>query len=294
MVAGIDGAGLPKSNKTVTENSDFAIEGADLMASWIGKPPQEGTFDGSYMVDDAGSRIDDNVLSAAELESYLSKKDVKMGAKHNPNVAVIQYQLGMRGDDVDGSYGPKTHKAIAQYRVDQRVQNFTDDRGQIDYGKLLADKDFRVYTSTIAGEAIGQGVEAQKMIANIINNRVFNSRDGWKGAQTPIEVLRKGGFDALDYKTGQYKQAMGYFESDVSSNKRTLDNMVKAIAPIYLGKGQDSTDGSVLYFSPNTQLELYFEGEISRPVPDGKWNAIEEVYVPGVTRTEDFMIFKYK
>ena len=159
----------------------------------------------------------------------------------------------------------------------------------INYTDLLKSKDFRIYLSTINGEAGGQSHGSWIAIANVINNRVGYKE--WSRYRTQVAVIENTGFDAYWKKTTQYNSAYNALSSG-KLGPRLID-MMHVVAPIYLGLTQDTTNGAVLYYSPKTQAALAARTKEYKLIPNWQWNEIKRVYPAGVGN-DDFAFYKYK
>lgn len=153
-------------------------------------------------------------------------------------------------------------------------------------------EEFRVFVSTVYGEAAGQSKAAWACIGWVINNRV-NYRE-WRKHKTVSDVIKNTGFDAYTHKTRLYSKAYDYLagNSDVAPD-RLLD-MIKVLRPVFSRLASDCSKGSVLYYSPKAQKALSKSNPgMYRETPKWNFDKLERVFPEGV-EDDDFAFYKYK
>lgn len=136
------------------------------------------------------------------------------------------------------------------------------------------------FIAVVAGESIGQGPLAWKVIANVIMNRV-GSRE-WSEYKTPSEVMIAKFFSCLlpGYDE-EYQLAMNYLENRVNDRNR-YEQLISTVMPIYHKEVPDITGGAQLYYSPRSMKPPYSK-------PD--WAAsYKQIYIEGID-PDDFVIF---
>ena len=151
-------------------------------------------------------------------------------------------------------------------------------------------EDFKIFASTIYGEAASQSIASQRAIAHVIMNRIGYKE--WKKFSTPVEIVTKTGFDAYTHKTSLFRKAY----SEMSSGKvgTRLQLLITAVEPIFNGVEKDSTGKVVLYYSPRAQAQLH-KTIPSLYAEQPKWNfsQLEKVNLLG-TQVDDFAWYRYK
>ena len=135
---------------------------------------------------------------------------------------------------------------------------------EINYSDLLKSEDFKIYLSTINGEAGGQSRDSWVAVGNVINNRVGYRE--WSRYKTQSDIIKNTGFDAYWKKTTQYEHAYNMLSSGKLNSK--LTEMMHVIAPVYLGLTKDTTNGAVLYYSPKAQIALASKSKEYKLVPN--------------------------
>lgn len=153
-------------------------------------------------------------------------------------------------------------------------------------------EELRVFLSCIYGEAAGCSPAAWKAIASVILNRV-GVRE-WRKFKSPLRVIAGTGFDAFTHRNAPYEFAFNYFREDYRGFPcKGLDDLRKAVEPIYLKQALRTTDAE-LYYSPNAQASLHAKRpEVWPAAPRWNFTLLEEIAVPG-TEGDDFKWFRYR
>lgn len=73
---------------------------------------------------------------------------------------------------------------------------------------MISSEDFKIFASTINGEAGASSVESQKTIAHSIMNRV--GKREWKRHKSPVDIIKNTGYDAYTQKNSPYGHIAGY------------------------------------------------------------------------------------
>ena len=153
-------------------------------------------------------------------------------------------------------------------------------------------EEFKIYCSTIAGEAGGSSDEAIKTVArSIITRTGFRE---WKSYATAFEVIKYSGYDAYTDKSSSpnYKvvyKAMSSGRLDDLSRK-----IIKLVEPIYKQKIPDETGMVSLYYSPKAQKALHEKyPKKYKERPPWNFSQLERVYIAGTSK-DDFNWYRYK
>jgi hypothetical protein len=157
---------------------------------------------------------------------------------------------------------------------------------------LAETEEARIFCATVAGEALGCSVAAQKAVASVILNRV--GRREWSRWKTPLQVIAMSGFDAFEHENAPYVQALQMLRKYPDGGMGALLRLVAAVMPLYQGL-EAPIPGIVLYYSPKALRALHEKNpKVWRsPVPGWRFEQLEPVDVPGAER-DDFMWFKYR
>jgi len=200
--------------------------------------------------------------------------------------------FGVVGDAAygDGYQLPVGQGALAMENLSLVNANKPSSKtNNINYTNLLKSENFKIYLSTINGEAGGQSRDSWIAVGNVINNRVGYRE--WSRYKTQTTIIENTGFDAYSKKTTQYETAYNSLSSGKLNSH--LTEMMHAVAPVYLGLTQDTTNGAVLYYSPKTQAALAARSSGYKTIPDWRWSELKKTYPTGVGR-DDFAFYKYK
>ncbi|MEN6670713.1 hypothetical protein AAJP47_10075 [Psychrobacter sp. B38] len=153
-------------------------------------------------------------------------------------------------------------------------------------------EEFKIYCSTIAGEAGGSSDEAIKTVArSIITRTGFRE---WKTYATAFEVIKHSGYDAYTDRSSSpnYKvvyKAMSSGRLDDLSRK-----IIKLVEPIYKRELPDETGMLSLYYSPKAQKALHEKNPKKyKEKPPWNFSVLERVYIAG-TSEDDFNWYRYK
>ena len=153
-------------------------------------------------------------------------------------------------------------------------------------------EEFKIYCSTIAGEAGGSSDEAIRTVARSIITRI-GFRE-WTSRTNAFEVIKYSGYDAYTDRSSSPNYKVVY--SAMSSGK--LDNLSKRIIelvePIYNQKIPDETGMISLYYSPKAQTALHKKNPRKyKERPPWNFSQLERVYIDG-TNKDDFNWYRYK
>ena len=153
-------------------------------------------------------------------------------------------------------------------------------------------EEFKIYCSTIAGEAGGSSDEAIRTVARSIITRI-GFRE-WTSRTNAFEVIKYSGYDAYTDRSSSPNYKVVY--SAMSSGK--LDNLSKRIIelvePIYNQKIPDETGMISLYYSPKAQTALHKKNPRKyKERPPWDFSQLERVYIDG-TNKDDFNWYRYK
>jgi LysM repeat protein len=156
---------------------------------------------------------------------------------------------------------------------------------------MMFSEDFKIFASTINGEAGASSVESQKAIAHSIMNRV--GKREWKRHKSPVDIVKNTGYDAYTQKNSPYVNAYERMTSEIVGPKLQL--LINAVLPIFNGTEADTTGGVVLYYSPNAQKSLHKAKPAiyKREQPSWVNSKVENVIVSG-TQDDDFAWYRYK
>ena len=201
-------------------------------------------------------------------------------------------ELFKSGDEMNNSnFESKVYWNSKEHGVMQFIEKKLSPIGvsEINYEDLAKSEDFKIYLSTIYGEAGGQSQASWIAIGNVINNRVGYRE--WSRYKTQSDVIKNTGFDAYWKKTNQYEYAYNLLSSGNLNSKMT--EMMHVVAPVYLGLVKDTTHGAVLYYSPKAQKILSSRSKEYKSVPNWRWDELKRVYPSGVGK-DDFAFYKYK
>lgn len=153
-------------------------------------------------------------------------------------------------------------------------------------------EEFKIYCSTIAGEAGGSSDEAIKTVArSIITRTGFRE---WKSYATAFEVIKHSGYDAYTDRSSSpnYKvvyKAMSSGRLDDLSRK-----IIKLVEPIYKQEMPDETGMLSLYYSPKAQKALHEKNPKKyKEKPPWNFSVLERVYIAGTSK-DDFNWYRYK
>lgn len=161
-----------------------------------------------------------------------------------------------------------------------RTDNFAD----------LSDDEILLVT-TIYGEAGGCSEDSWKALANIIMNRI-GTRE-WKNYTNPVDIIKNTGFDAYTNPNAPYRKAETYFKNRDFSDEK-IEKLVQTVIPIFRGETEDTTNGCVLYYSPEAQKALHQKyPHLYGENPSWDFTQLEEVKISG-TENDDFKFYKYK
>lgn len=153
-------------------------------------------------------------------------------------------------------------------------------------------EDFKIFVSTIYGEAANCSETSWKVIAHTIRNRIGFAN--WKSWSTILQIIVNTGYDAYTHKNAPYKNAKKALDTGDISNR--LQNLIDAVEPIFNGTEPDFTGGVVYYYSPKAQAELHRTNPSRYPslVPPfvvSKSNPTHLVVIPG-TEKDDMRWYK--
>lgn len=153
-------------------------------------------------------------------------------------------------------------------------------------------EEFKIYCSTIAGEAGGSSDEAIRTVARSIITRI-GFRE-WTSHTNAFEVIKYSGYDAYTDRSSSPNYKVVY--NAMSSGK--LDNLSKRIIelvePIYNQGIPDETGMISLYYSPKAQTALHKKNPRKyKERPPWDFSQLERVYING-TNKDDFNWYRYK
>lgn len=153
-------------------------------------------------------------------------------------------------------------------------------------------EEFKIYCSTIAGEAGGSSDEAIRTVARSIITRI-GFRE-WTSHTNAFEVIKHSGYDAYTDRSSSPNYKVVY--NAMSSGK--LDNLSKRIIelvePIYNQGIPDETGMISLYYSPKAQTALHKKNPRKyKERPPWDFSQLERVYING-TNKDDFNWYRYK
>lgn len=153
-------------------------------------------------------------------------------------------------------------------------------------------EDFKIFVSTINGEAENCCEISWKVIAHTMRNRIGFAN--WKSWSNVLQVATNTGYDAYTQKNRPYRNAKKALDSGEISSK--LMNLIKAVEPIFNGVEPDFTGGVVYYYSPKAQAQLHKDKPSLYPklIPDfvvSKSNPTHLVKIPG-TENDDMRWYK--
>lgn len=153
-------------------------------------------------------------------------------------------------------------------------------------------EEFKIYCSTIAGEAGGSSDEAIKTVArSIITRTGFRE---WKSYATAFEVIKNSGYDAYTDRSSSPNYKVVY--NAMSSGR--LDDLsrkiIKLVEPIYKQELPDETGMLSLYYSPKAQKALHEKNPKKyKEKPPWNFSVLERVYIAGTSK-DDFNWYRYK
>lgn len=153
-------------------------------------------------------------------------------------------------------------------------------------------EDFKIFVSTIYGEANNCSETSWKVIAHTIRNRIGFAN--WKSWSNILQIIVNTGYDAYTQKNLPYTTAKKALDSGNIPTK--LMNLIQAVEPIFNGVEEDFTGGVVYYYSPKAQAELHRTNPLKYPslVPPfvvSKSNPTHLVVIPG-TEKDDMRWYK--
>lgn len=152
-------------------------------------------------------------------------------------------------------------------------------------------EEFKIFVSTINGEAENCSETSWKVIAHSIRNRVGFAN--WKSWVNKREIIEKTGYDAFTDKNEPYRRAKKELDSGEISSK--VKKLIEAVEPIFYDLEDDFTGGVVYYFSPNAQASLHKSNPSRyKKVPaflEDSNNPVHLVRIPG-TEKDDLQWYK--
>jgi hypothetical protein len=200
---------------------------------------------------------------------------------------------------LDGVAGGGTCCCIKGFQQDFLETPHAD--GKVEPGKgtftklVQAAAEFSLFVATIYGEAGNSSEAAWTAIAHVIVNRV-GTRE-WTAFQTVTAVIQNTGFDAYTQQTTPFKHALAAMKHRAAHHVNSVvERIIKAVRPVYLEQGVDTTSNAVLYYSPKAQAILHKAHPKLYPneTPPWKFELLKEITVPGLRSTDDFKFFAYK
>lgn len=202
--------------------------------------------------------------------------------------AVLDYQKG-QGLSTDGIVGSNTKMSImGALGVGETYESYASNKGINNYDE------YKLFVSTIYGEAANSSKIAWESIGFVIKNRI--SYREWKKYNTVESVIKNTGFDAYTHKTSLYKEADSILSGIKDKNQVTLNKMFDVLLPVYMGTKEDITVGAVMYYSPKAQNILHKKDPLKyKQTPPWNFNLLKEVTSNiGLEPTDDFKFYKYK
>ena len=124
---------------------------------------------------------------------------------------------------------------------------------------------------------------ARQGIANVIMNRIGTGE--WSDYTTASEICANTGFNAFGDKN--YYNCMDYLNNRDGSDSY-YEQVIQEVMPIYNKEVQDITNGAQLYYTPAAM-----DPKGSAPF-DWNFDALEEVYIPGVDEYYEAKFYRYK
>ena len=161
---------------------------------------------------------------------------------------------------------------------------------EIENDTFFLTEEEKVFISVIAAEAGGEEQLAWEAIAQIIMNRYKDRRDGWKNAESVMDIVTSK-IQFNGYGDDNYQLAYEYLEARDGLNTR-YEQIIAAVLPYYYGEKElFELEGVVLYYSPKSMRKDKYGNPT---VPNfAKSDAVEEVFLKGID-SNDFRFFKYK
>ncbi len=161
-------------------------------------------------------------------------------------------------------------------------------------GKSQLSEEFRLFVSTVYGEAGNSSETSWKAIAWVMKNRIGKLE--WAKFRTIKEIIEKTGFDAYTQRTKQFEKSYMYLANrKTAAPDSTIESIIYALEGIYNGTDSDITYGAVLYYSPKAQVNLHKKKpNMYNEKPSWNFDRIEEVTVKGLLATDDFKFYRYK
>lgn len=181
-------------------------------------------------------------------------------------------------------------------KTQEYLQKLVDKGGKVPKD----DKEFQLFVCTIYGEAAGCSEIAWRAVGHVIMNRLHDSGQKYLAPSSYREsvtsIITKSGFDAYTQKNEPFSSADAYFKNGKKPGNGKLDQMIKALEPVYQKAELDVAGGAVLYYSPQAQAKLHKENPAAYPEkPHWKFEELQEVTISGIDQAkDDFKFFKYK
>ena len=153
-------------------------------------------------------------------------------------------------------------------------------------------EDFKIFVSTIYGEAANCSEKSWKVIAHTIRNRIGFAN--WKSWSNVLQIVVNTGYDAYTHKNAPYKTAKKALDTGNISSR--LKSLIDAVEPIFNGTEPDFTGGVVYYYSPKAQAELHRTNpsrypSLVPPFVTSTSNPTYQAHIPG-TEKDDMRWYK--
>ena len=151
----------------------------------------------------------------------------------------------------------------------------------------------KLMIKTVSGEANSCSLFGQEAIAHVIMNRVKEQKDARLNRNTVTDVIKYTGFDAYTTQNNPYKAMDNYLNNRIYTDIEK-ERTIEMVLGVYNGVKADTTNGVVLYYSPEAQKKLHQQyPTIYKAIPNWNINLLVEVSVLGA-ENDDLKFYKYK
>ena len=216
---------------------------------------------------------------------------------------LIGYDANMKDDGKDTGFAPFDQGALSSptcgtgvcTNLRTQTREGQEEILESDVAWVPQDRLEAFYTvlATVYGESNRSSHGAWRAVVHVIMNRVGKREWGKHGQNSPEEVV-KHGFDAYTNRGREkslYSRAWSYLHGDRKQPDKSIEDMVKVVAPVFMGREakDDPTHGATFYFSPRCQKKL------GRERPGFSTNGkCDFVHVAILSATDDFEFYRYK